>query len=54
MHYSNSAVNPFIYAFRDPEMKREFVELLQVKKLSRKLSFRSSRDGTSTNKIQDV
>ena len=55
MHYSNSAVNPFIYAFRDPEMKREFVELLQVKKHSRKLSFRSSRDGgTSTNKIQDV
>lgn len=54
MHYSNSAVNPFIYAFRDQEMKREFVELLQVKKLSTKLSFRSSGDGTSTNKVQDV
>ena len=54
MHYSNSAVNPFIYAFRDPEMKREFVELLQVKKLSRKSSLRSSREGTSTKKVQDV
>lgn len=53
MHYSNSAVNPFIYAFRDPEMKREFVQLLQFKKLSRKLSFRSSGDHGST-KAQDV
>lgn len=53
MHYSNSAVNPFIYASRDPEMKREFVELLQFKKLSAKLSFRSSGDRGST-KIQDV
>ena len=54
MHYSNSAVNPFIYAFRDPEMKREFVELLQIKKLSRNLSLGSSREGTSTSKVQDV
>ena len=34
MHYSNSAVNPFIYAFRDKEMKREFLQLLQFKRLS--------------------
>lgn len=49
MHYSNSAVNPFVYAFRDTEMKGEFVELLRFKKLSARLSFMSSRDRGSTN-----
>lgn len=54
MHYSNSAVNPFIYAFRDPEMKREFLQLLQCKRLSAKLSFRPSRDRASSSKAQDA
>lgn len=27
MHYSNSAVNPFVYAFRDSEMRKTFVRL---------------------------
>ncbi|PFX14034.1 Peroxidasin [Stylophora pistillata] len=38
MHYSNSAVNPFIYAFRDKDMKREFLRLLWFKRLSVNLS----------------
>ena len=43
MHYSNSAVNPFIYAFRDKEMKREFLQLLQFKRLSDMLTLCSSK-----------
>ncbi|KAJ7376487.1 hypothetical protein OS493_034223 [Desmophyllum pertusum] len=55
MHYSNSAVNPFIYALRDPKMRREFLQLLQFKGLSAKLPcLRSTRDRGSTNRVQEV
>ena len=51
MHYSNSAVNPFIYAFRDKDMKREFLQLLWFKRLSVNLSLWFGKDRIST---QDV
>ena len=43
MHYSNSAINPFVYALRDPEMKREFVRLCCNILLRRRLSFRKDQ-----------
>ena len=54
MHYSNSAVNPFIYALRDPEVKREFVQLTQVRRLSAKFSQSRSRSDQSSNRPQYV
>ena len=54
MHYSNSAINPFVYALRDPDVKREFVQLTQIKRLSSRFSQSRSRADQSSNKIQFV
>ena len=55
MHYSNSAVNPFVYVLRDPEVKKEFIRLIQIRRLSARFSqssSRSSRSNRSSNNIQ--
>lgn len=54
MHYSNSAINPFVYALRDPEVKREFIQLIQIKRVSSRFSQSRSRADQSSNKIQFV
>ena len=54
MHYSNSAVNPFVYALRDPDVKREFAQLSHIRRLSARLSQSSSRSDQSSNKIHYV
>ena len=35
MHYTNSAVNPVVYAFRDEEMRSSFLKLVGIRKISR-------------------
>ena len=35
MHYTNSAVNPLVYAFRDREMRSSFVKLIGIRKTER-------------------
>lgn len=35
LHYTNSAVNPLVYAFRDEEMKRSFARLIGIRKTNR-------------------
>lgn len=54
MHYSNSAVNPFVYALRDPEVKQEFAQFSHVRSLSERFSQSRSRSDQSSNKIQHV
>ena len=35
LHYTNSAVNPLVYAFRDEEMRRSFVKLIGIRKTNK-------------------
>ena len=47
MHYGNSAVNVFVYSFRDVEMRRTFARLL-YNRLTRICIRKADSDGLST------